>query len=277
MSQYAHPEVLVETQWLAENLNNPKVRIIEVDMNPDSYQDAHIPGAVFWSIFTDLLQPDFRINFNPTAMEKLLSNSGITADTTIVAYGSYTGTGAWIFWLFKVFGHQNVRVLNGGYQKWKAEGYPVTQEFSKFIPTEYKLPSLDNSLRVFKEDVKALIRQKNSILLDVRTAQEYHGEWFFDKPPEGTEIAGHIPGAVHLEHLLTFAEDGTFKSMNELQALYEDQGITSNQNIITYCAIGARSGCIWFVLKYLLGYQNVRNYDGSWNEWSQIPQCEFEK
>ncbi len=270
MSQYAHPEVLVDTRWLAENLNNPKVRIVEVDMNSDAYKDAHIPGAVFWNILTDLLQPDFRINFNPIAMEKLLSNSGITPETTLVAYGSYPGTGAWIFWLLKVFGHQNVRVLNGGYQKWKAEGYPVTKEFSSFTQTQYKLQSLDNSLRAFKKDVQAFISQKNGVLLDVRTPEEYRGEWFFNKPPEGTEIAGHIPSSVNIEQRLTFQEDGTFKSIDELQALYERHGITTNPNIITYCAIGARSGCIWFVLKYLLGYQNVRNYDGSWNEWSQF-------
>ncbi len=277
MFQYAHPEVLVDTQWLALNLNNPNVRIVEVDMSPEVYQQAHIPGAVFWNLLTDLLQPDRRINFNPTTMEKILSNSGITPNTTIVAYGSYPGIGAWIFWLLNVFGHQNIRVLNGGYQKWKAEGYPVTTECSNFTPTQYKVQTIDNSLRAFKQDVKAFIRQKNSVLLDVRTAQEYGGEWFFDRPPEATEIAGHIPSAVHIEHLLAFQADGTFKPVNELQALYESQGITVNQNVITYCAIGARSGCIWFILKYLLGYQNVRNYDGSWNEWSKIYELEFEK
>lgn len=277
MSQYAYPEVLVETQWLAENLNNPNIRIVEVDMSPEGYKQAHIPGAIFWSLFTDLLQPDLRIEFNPTAMEKLLSNSGISPDTTIIAYGSYPGIGAWIFWLLNVFGHHNVRVLNGGYQKWKVEGYPMTAELSTFTPTQYKLKTLDNSLRAFKDNVKAFIDRKNCVLLDVRTAQEYRGEWFFDKPPEATEIAGHIPSAVHIEHLLAFQEDGTFKSRNELQAVYERHGITDNQNVITYCAIGGRSGCIWFVLKYLLGYQNVRNYDGSWNEWSRLPELEFEK
>ena len=209
------------------------------------------------------------MNFNPTVMEKLLSNSGITPDTTIITYGSYPGTGAWIFWLLKVFGHQNIRVLNGGYQKWKTESYPVTKEFSIFPKTQYKLPNIDNSLRAFQEDVKVFISQKNGVVLDVRTPQEYRGELFFNKPPQGTEIAGPIPSAVHIDQLLTFKEDGTFKSRDELQALYEHHGITLNQNIITYCAIGARSGCIWFVLKYLLGYQNVRNYDDSWNEWSR--------
>lgn len=277
MSQYTYPEVLVDTQWLAENLNNPNIRLVEVDVSPEVHNAAHIPGAVFWSLFTDLLQPNLQINFDSSAMGKILSNSGITPDTTIIAYGSYPGIGAWIFWLLNVFGHQNVRVLNGGYQKWKAEGYPVTAEYSYFTPTQYQIKTLDNSLRAFKDDVRAFIGQKNSVLLDVRTAQEYQGEWFFDKPPEATETAGHIPSAVHIEHLQTFQEDGTFKSIDELQALYERHGITANQNIITYCAIGGRSGCIWFVLKYLLGYQNVRNYDGSWNEWSQLPAQKFKK
>lgn len=277
MSEYAHPEVLVNTQWLAENLNNPNVRIVEVDQNSEVYKDAHLPGAVFWNIFTDLLQPNLRVNFELTAWEKLLSNSGITPETTVVAYGSYPGVGAWIFWLLNVLGHENVRVLNGGYQKWKAEGYPIVTALSSFAPTQYKIQKLDNSLRAFQEDVKGFIGQKNGVLLDVRTVQEYRGEWFLNKPPEGTERAGHIPGSVHLEHLLVFKEDGTFKLMDELQAVYESHGITANKNIIPYCAIGGRSGCIWFVLKYLLGYPNVRNYDGSWNEWSLIPNIAIDK
>ncbi|MGB3405286.1 MAG: sulfurtransferase [Microcoleaceae cyanobacterium] len=276
MSQYADPEVLVDTKWLADHLNNPNIRIVEVDMSPEVYQQAHIPGAVFWNLFTDLLQPDRQINFNPAKMEEILSNSGITPNTTIVAYGSYPGIGAWIFWLLNVFGHQNVRVLNGGYQKWKANGYPLTAEYSSFTPTQYKIQTIDNSLRAFKQDVQAYIHQKNCVLLDVRTAQEYQGEWFFDKPPKPTERAGHIPSAVHIEILLAFQADGTFKPMDELQALYEGHGITAKQNVITYCAIGGRSGSIWFVLKYLLGYENVRNYDGSWNEWSKT-ELEFEK
>ncbi|MGB3535325.1 MAG: sulfurtransferase [Microcoleaceae cyanobacterium] len=277
MSQYAHPEVIVDTKWLADNLNNPNIRIVEVDMSPEVYQKAHIPGAVFWNLFTDLLQPNRQINFNSTQMEKILSNSGITPDTTIIAYGSYPGIGSFIFWLLNVFGHQNVRVLNGGYQKWKANGYPVAAEYSSFTPTEYKVQKIDNSLRAFKQDVQAFINQKDSILLDVRTAQEYRGECFFEKPPVATEKAGHIPSAVHIEHLLIYQADGTFKPMNELQAIYESRGITDNKNVIFYCAIGGRSASIWFVLKYLLGYQNIRNFDGSWNEWSKIPEIKIEK
>ncbi|MBW4560454.1 MAG: sulfurtransferase [Mojavia pulchra JT2-VF2] len=277
MSQYAHPEVLVDTQWLSEHLNDPNVRIVEVDTSPHPYKEAHIPGAVFWNIFTDLLLPDLQINFDPVAMEKLLSRSGITNETTVVAYGSYPGTGAWIFWLLKVLGHSDVRVLNGGHQKWMAEDRQVATELSNFQPTQYRMKALDASLRVFQEEVQASIGKPNCVLLDVRTPEEYRGELFLNKPPEGIERAGHIPGAVHLEHLLTLNEDGTFKSFEELQALYSSQGITADKEIIPYCAIGGRSGYTWFILKYLLGYPNVRNYDGSWNEWSRTANVAIER
>lgn len=268
MSQYAHPSVLVDTQWLVDHLNDPKVRVIAAEVNPQPYNDAHIPGAVFWSL-TDLLLPNFRTNFDTTALEKLLSRSGISNDTTVVAYGSYPGTSGWIFWLLKVFGHDNVRVLNGGYQKWMAENRPVTTELPIVTPIDYRAQIPNPSLRVSFQEVQASVDRSDCILLDVRTPQEYTGEWFFDQPPQGTQRAGHIPGAVHIDHLLTLNQDGTFKSIDELQALYSSKGITADKEIFPYCAIGGRSGYTWFVLKYLLGYPNVRNYDGSWNEWSR--------
>ncbi|MEH2075787.1 MAG: sulfurtransferase [Nostoc sp.] len=278
MSEYAHPSVLVDTQWLENNLNDPNVRIIEVNMSPELYKNAHISGAVFWNIFTDLLLPDLKMNLDAIAFEKLMARSGITNNTTVVAYGTYPGTGAWIFWFLQVFGHENVRVLNGGYQKWKSEGRPLATEFSTFPVTDYRAKATDASLRVLHDEVKASIAKSNvyeglnlRVLLDVRTLQEYSGEWFFDRPPKAGEISGHIPGAVHLEHILTLNEDGTFKSFNELKNLYDSKGITPDKEVFPYCAIGGRSGCIWFVLKYLLGYPNVRNYDGSWNEWSRLP------
>lgn len=219
MTHYAHPEALIDTQWLADHLNDSNLRVVEVDMSPDPYQDAHIPGAVFWNIFADLLLPDLRMNLNATAIEKLLSRSGITNEMTVVAYGSYPGTGAWIFWLLKLFGHQDVRVLNGGHQKWMAEGRPVAAELSTFAPTQYRAKPLDTNLRVLHEEIQASIARAEQVVLDVRTIQEYRGEHFPIKPPEGTERAGHIPGSVHVEHILTLNEDGTFKSFDELQAL----------------------------------------------------------
>jgi thiosulfate/3-mercaptopyruvate sulfurtransferase len=277
MSDYAHPEVLVDTQWLMEHLDDPTVRILEVDMSPERYQDAHIPGALFWNVFVDLLLPDLRINLDPMAMAQLLSRSGITPETTVVAYGSYPGTGAWIFWLLRLFGHDKVLVLNGGHQKWVAEGRPLAAALSSFAVTEYPVKAIDASSRVLMPEVRDSLARADRLLLDVRSLPEYLGEVFLMKPPEGLERGGHIPGAVHLENLLTLNEDGTFKSVAELQALYQSQGVTPDKEVFTYCAVGARAGSIWFLLKYLLGYPNVRNYDGSWNEWSRVTEAPIEQ
>lgn len=272
MTSEFEPQIVVDTQWLGDRLDDPSVRIVEVEMTPDHYQNAHIPGAVFWNIMADLLLPDLRQNLDANHIERLLSRSGITNETTVVAYGSYPGTGAWIFWLLKLFGHSDVRVLNGGHQKWMAEGRPISSKFSTFAPVQYRAKPLDMNLRVLADEVQTVIGRPEPVLLDVRTLQEYQGEYFLMKPPEGTERAGHIPGAIHLEHTLTLNEDGTFKSMSELQALFTSRGITPNKEIFPYCAIGGRSAYTWFVLKHLLGYPAVRNYDGSWNEWSRLPE-----
>jgi len=277
MSQYAHPEVLVDTQWLMDHLNDQTVRVVEVDMSPEPYKNAHIPGAVFWNIFADLLMPDLSMNLDPTAIEKLLSRSGISSETTVIAYGSYPGTGGLIFWLLKIFGHDRVYVLNGGHQKWVASSYPLASDLSNFAPTQYKAKFPDASLRVLQAEVQASLGRSDCVLLDVRTPEEYRGEVFLMKPPEGIERGGHIPGAVHLEHILTLNEDGTFKSAEALHTLYSSKGITPDKEVFPYCAIGGRSAYTWFVLKYLLGYPNVRNYDGSWNEWSRLPNIPIEQ
>lgn len=276
MFQYAHPEVLVDTQWLFDHLSDPNVRLVETDMNSQTYNDGHIPGAVFWDS-TDLLLPDQRINFNIAALEGLLARSGITNDTTVITYGSYPAVGAWLFWLLKVFGHRDVYVLNGGRQKWMAEGRPLTTQQPIITPTHYHAQVPDASLRALREYVQESIGQAERVLVDVRTPQEYNGEWFMTKAPEGTERAGHIPGAVHVPYELALNDDGTFKSSDALQALYDSRGITADKEAIAYCAVGARSGHTLFVLKYLLGYPNVRNYDGSWNEWSRLPDLAVKK
>ncbi|MBD2409173.1 sulfurtransferase [Nostoc calcicola FACHB-3891] len=276
MSQYTHNNILVDTQWLFEHLNHPNIRLIQADMNPQTYNAGHIPGAVFWNITTDLLLPDYRINFDPGTWQKLLENSGITNKTTVVTYGDFAATSAWLFWLFKVFGHGDVRVFNGGYQKWMSEGRPVTVDSQIITPTEYQLQTPDANLRAFFDDVQESIGKSDSVLVDVRTPQEYGGKWFFMQPPQETERAGHIPGAVSVYYELALNEDGTFKSVEELQKLYTSKNITSDKQVITYCAVGARSAHTWFVLKYLLGYSKVRNYDGSWNEWSRIPNIPIE-
>lgn len=276
-SQYAHPEVLVDTQWVVDHLSDSNVRLIEADVTPEMYNTGHIPGAVFWNGFTDLLLPDWRTNFDTDALEKLLARSGITNNTTVITYGDYPATGGWLFWFLNVFGHHNVRVLNGGRQKWIAEDRPLTTKEPLIIPTHYRAQIPDASLRASCDYVRESMGQTNRVLVDVRTPQEYKGEWLMTEPPKETERAGHIPGAVHIPYELTFNEDGTFKSVEQLQVIYTDKGITPDKEAIAYCAVGVRAGYTWFVLKYLLGYPNVRNYDGSWNEWSKLPNMPVEK
>jgi len=271
MNSYAHPEAIVDTQWLNDHLQDPQLRLVEVDMSPKPYKNVHLPGAVFWNILIDLFQPDLRLRLEPKAIAALLSKSGISNETTVVAYGSYPGTGAWIFWLLKAIGHQNVKVLNGGHQKWLAEGRPITSDLSTFTPTHYQAQPVDLTLRVTQAEVEAAIAQPDKVLVDVRSLAEYRGEIFLTKPPSGTERAGHIPGAIHIEHTLTLNEDGSFKSLHELQTLFSSKGVTPDKEVFPYCAVGGRSAYMWFVLKYLLGYPNVRNYDRSWNEWGRLP------
>ncbi len=271
MSEYIHPETLVDTQWLSEHLDDPNVRIIEMDLSSQFYDDGHMPGSVFWNA-NDLLKPDSRINLDTTAIEKLLASSGITNNTTVVAvHSSFIATSGCIFWLLKVFGHADVRILNGGRQKWIKDGYSLTTEKTIVTPTNYHAKSPNHSLRIPLEEVEQSIDKDDCILLDVRTPQEYCGEIFLMNPPTENERGGHIPGAVHLFYELAHNDDGTFKSFAQLQEIYSKQGITPDKFIIPYCAVGARSGHTWFILKYLLGYPNVKNYDGSWNEWSRFP------
>ncbi|MEM7714196.1 MAG: sulfurtransferase [Cyanobacteria bacterium P01_A01_bin.68] len=269
MSNYAHPEVIVDTQWLSEHLNDDKVRIVEVATNPQAIPNEVIPGAVIWNPFIDLMLPNFTVNLEKANIEKLLSRSGIANYSTIVVYGELAAVGGWIFWLLKIFGHQDVRVLNGGRNKWVTEKRPLEPVKPVANPTQYHAQEPDFNLRVLFEDVRESTNQADSVIVDVRTPQEYSGEWFYDKPPENDERGGHIPGAVHINYDSALNEDGTLKPIEELREVYESKGITADKKIISYCAVGARSAHTWFVLKYLLGYPIVFNYDGSWNEWSR--------
>lgn len=276
MNEYAHPEVIIDTQWLVNHLDDPNVRVVEVDIDQQQYNQGHIPGAVFWNILNDLLLPSKRINFATNALEKVLGRSGITHDTTVIAYGTTAATGAWLFWLLKAMGHDNVLVLNGGRRKWLLENCPMTSEQTIVTPTDYQVKVPDVSLRAFYEDVYNAISRADCVLLDVRTHQEYSGQWYFNQPPSENERAGHIPSAVHIDYELALNEDETFKSFDQLQALYRSKGITQSLDVIPYCAVGGRSAHTWFVLKYLLGFNKVRNYDGSWNEWSQLLEAPIE-
>ena len=276
MLNYVDPETLVDTQWLVEHLHDPNLRIIEMDLDPQSYDHGHIPGSIFWSAYEPLL-PDMRINFDPEVMEKLLSRSGITNNTTVIAvHGEFIATSGFIFWLLKIWGHQDVRILNGGRQKWQQEGLPLTTESTVVMPSDYHIHSLDESLRVSAAEVKKSMGHENFILLDVRTSQEYQGEIYLQKSPQEDERAGHIPNAINLYYEMAHNDDSTFKSATQLEKIYSDSDITPDKLIIPYCAVGARSAHTWFILKYLLGYPQVKNYDGSWNEWSKLPDALIE-
>ena len=277
MSQYAHPETLVDTQWLWEHLDDPNIRIIEIDLSSESYNKGHIPGSIFWNGMTPLT-PDLHFNFDPIAMEQLLGNSGISNDTTVVlVHNSYIATSGCIFWLLKVFGHDDIRILNGGRKKWTMDGYSVTEETTVVEPKKYHAQSPNENLRITLEELQKFRTKNDCKLLDVRTPEEYRGEIFMMNPPTENERGGHIPGAIALYYELAHNDDSTFKSFAELEEIYHKQNITPDKFIIPYCAVGGRSGHTWFILKYLLGYPNVRNYDGSWNEWSRIPHLSVEK
>ena len=264
---YAHPETLVETQWLAKHLSDPQLRIIEMDLDSKAYDEEHIPGSIFWSTF-DLLQPNLKI-INPEAMSKLLSDSGIDRHTTVVAvHNNYIGTSGWIFWLLKLCGHESVKILNGGRSKWQQENLPFTTDKTEH-KANYQIDEYKNYLRLSSTEVKESFERESIILLDVRTPAEYKGEIYLREPPKPDEKAGHIPGAINIYYEQAHNSDGTFKSADELHAIYGDL-ISTDKTIIPYCAIGARSAHTWFVLKYLLGYDRIKNYDGSWNEWSKL-------
>jgi thiosulfate/3-mercaptopyruvate sulfurtransferase len=267
---YAHPETLVSTQWLAEHLKDPQVRIVEIDLDSQAYDQGHIPGSIFWSAMTQL-SSNMSLNLDPESMANLLSESGITNEMTIITvHGDYTATAGCTFWLLKLLGHPDVRILNGGRRQWQQEGLPLTNEKTKIIPSNYQIASLDNTLRITTDEVKNFLGKSDRLLLDVRTPQEYRGEIYLQAPPQGDEIAGHIPGAVNIYYELAHNEDGTFKSASELQKIYSDLDFSGSRLIIPYCAVGGRSAHTWFILKYLLGYPEVKNYDGSWNEWSRL-------
>ena len=276
MENYAHPEVLVETEWVAEHLDDPQVRLIDTHIDPTSYEAGHIPGAVFWHGFETLLKSDYQVNFEKAAVEDLCGRSGIANDTTVIVYSEHSAIAPWVFWFLKSIGHEDVRVLNGGRKKWIADSHPLTTDPPTIAATAYTAQAPNPDLRALQEKVRAAVGQEGQVLLDVRTPEEYRGEIFMLEPPQGTECAGHIPGATHIYYEAALNEDETFKSMDELSALYADQGITADKETITYCAIGIRSAHTWFVLTQLLGYPHVRSFDASWNVWGRLPDTPVE-
>jgi thiosulfate/3-mercaptopyruvate sulfurtransferase len=280
MSEYAYPEVLVTTQWAAEHAADPKVRLIEVDVDTSAYDQGHIAGAVGWNWQTQLQDNVRRDLIDKTALERLLGQSGVSNDTTVILYGDNNNWfAAYALWQLKYYGHKDARLMNGGRKKWAEEKRPLTKEPAKATPVNYRASGPDESIRARKEEISSLVdKKKTGKLVDVRSADEFTGKII--APPGMTETAqraGHIPGAANIPWSQAAREDGTFKSPEELKQLYQGKGVTGDGDVIAYCRIGERSSHTWFVLKYLLGYKNVKNYDGSWTEWGNLVGAPIEK
>jgi thiosulfate/3-mercaptopyruvate sulfurtransferase len=283
--EYVHPEVIVDTQWVNDHLKDEKVRIAEVDYDPTAnYELGHIPGAVLINWKADINDPITRNILSRQAFEDLLQRIGVNNDdnntTTLVLYGDFNNWfAAFAFWVFKYYGYRDVRIINGGRKKWLLEDRPVSKDIPQYPKGGYKAAAKpDTNIRVFLDYVKDTLGSK--ALIDVRSLKEFTGEITAppEYPTEHAQRGGHIPEAVNIPWSQAVNDsDGTFKSADELKNLYESKGITTDKEIITYCRIGERSSHTWFVLKYLLGYPNVKNYDGSWTEWGNMIANPIEK
>lgn len=264
-------EALVSTQWIAENKDS--VRLIEVDVDTTQYETGHIPGAVAYNWQTQLQNQTLRDIATQEEFEQLLSEAGVTPETHVVLYGDNNNWfAAYAFWLFKLYGHENVSLLDGGRKKWLAEERETTTDVPNYARTDYKVSKVNSDLRADREYVKARLEKSGFGLVDVRSVDEYTGKIIAPPNlPETAQRPGHIPGAANIPWGQAVAEDGTFKSKEDLQKLYGNKGIgADNEEIVAYCRIGERSSHTWFALKYILGLENVRNYDGSWTEWGNL-------
>jgi thiosulfate/3-mercaptopyruvate sulfurtransferase len=271
MANYANPEVLVSTDWVAQHKADPKVVIAEVDVDTKAYDEGHVPGAIGWNWQTQLCDTVQRDIIPKNEMEKLMRDSGIVNDTTVVLYGDNNNWfAAWAFWQMKIYGHKDVRLMDGGRKKWVAEGREMSKDKPAPKAASYKANAPDQSLRAYLPQAQEAM--KNGVpMVDVRSVDEFTGK-ILSPPglPETCQRGGHIPGAKNIPWATACNDDGTFKSFDELKALYVNKGITPDKDVVTYCRIGERSSHTWFVLKYLLGFKNVRNYDGSWTEWGNL-------
>ena len=269
MTQYAHPETLVETSWLSEHAKDPNVRVFEVDVDTSSYDQGHAAGAIGVNWKSDLQQQPVRDLLDKKQLEEFLSKNGATKDTTIVVYGDNNNWfAAWFFWLLKYYGHRDARLVNGGRAKWLAEGRPLVTERPSFQRSEYRAQGPDASVRALRDYVLEKVTGNGTKIIDVRSPKEFAGELLAPEnlPQEGAQRGGHIPGAQNVPWATAVAEDGRFKTADELRAIYEGKGLARGTETIAYCRIGERSAHTWFVLRYLLGHDRVRNYDGSWTE-----------
>jgi thiosulfate/3-mercaptopyruvate sulfurtransferase len=279
--EYVHPEVLVDTQWVEDHLKDPKVRVAEVDYDPKAnYKLGHAVGAVLFDWKEHINDPLTRNIFSKQSCEDLLQRAGINNDTTLILYGDFNNWfAAFAFWVFKYYGYDDIRLMNGGRKKWLEEDRPLSKDIPEYPKGNFKAAEPDNSIRVFLNYVRDSIESSQKVLIDVRSPKEFTGEILAppEYPTEHAQRGGHIPGALNIPWSQAVSEDGTFKSAEELKKLYESKGITSNREVITYCRIGERSSHTWFVLKYLLGYPDVKNYDGSWTEWGNMIDNPIEK
>jgi thiosulfate/3-mercaptopyruvate sulfurtransferase len=279
MSDYAHPEVLVTTDWVAAHAKDPGARLVEVDVDTTAYDQGHIEGAIAWNWQTELQDAIRRDLAEPTAFETLLGKAGISPSTTVVLYGDNNNWfAAWAFWQLKYYGHEKVLLMNGGRKKWLEEKRPLTTVVPSHSPASYKTKAPNDAIRAKRDQVFESVNKRASQLVDVRSVDEFTGKII--APPGMTETAqraGHIPTAANIPWSQAVREDGTFKSADELKQLYAAKGINGQKEVIAYCRIGERSSHTWFVLKYLLGFQNVRNYDGSWTEWGNLVGAPIEK
>ncbi len=280
-NSHAHADVLVTPEWVERHLDDPNVRLIETDEDPALYFQGHIPGAVEIGWHNQLQDPVTRDYLPVPQFEDLCARSGISPETTCVFYGDKSNWWAcYAFWVFKLYGHRDCRVLDGGYKFWRESGRPLTTGPSKHPRAEYKAAPIDQALiRAFRDDVFAQI-DAGKPLVDVRSPREYTGELLHmeEYPQEGTLRGGHVPGARNVPWGRTVRDDGRFKSVDELKAIFEEEiGLNAGQEIIAYCRIGERSSLVWFVLTYLLGYPHVQNYDGSWLEWGNLVRAPIAK
>ncbi len=281
MADYAHPEVLVTTGWLQDHLDDDSVRVLEVDYDPSSaYELGHIPNSLLIDWKRDINDTLRRDILSRQQFEELMSRIGATPDTTLVLYGDMRNWfAAFAFWTFTIYGHENIRLLNGGRRKWFEENRDTTDAVPSFSASQYQASEADNSLRAFLPDIRKVIGRDDFNLVDVRSPAEFKGE--ISAPPEyaneGAQRSGHIPGAANIPWAQAIQDDDTFKSVDDLRQLYAAQRITGDTPVITYCRIGERSSHTWFVLRYLLGFPTVSNYDGSWSEWGNAVGVPVEK
>jgi thiosulfate/3-mercaptopyruvate sulfurtransferase len=279
-SGYADPEVLVETDWVVEHLYDSTIRLIEADEDILLYEIGHIPGAVKLDWHVDVQDRVNRDFINQYEFEQLMSRWGITNETTIVFYGDKNNWYAcYSFWLFNMYGHTKLKIMNGGRIRWEAEKRELTKEIPWYEPTVYHAQPADETIRAFRDDVLAGLKNPGRRLIDVRSPQEYSGELLHmvNYPQEGAQRGGHIPGAKNIPWATASNSDGFFKSAEELRQIYCGKDVTPDNEVITYCRIGERSAHTWFVLTKLLGYPRVRNYDGSWTEWGNVVRAPIEK